>query len=142
VLGYPKRCKLVEIIVEGYDEVNLLPTRYCLNIIMPQDKAIISHLVFHLCSCGPLAAICPSHPSDKWRLISPRTCICDQVCSVVVLCQICPILHHNEEQLVALLPLLVPCKLCPFPQQLHHLLVALTTFVIIGEPCIVGCSLE
>ena len=95
-------------------EVNLLPTRYCLNIIMPQDLAIISQSVFHLCSCGPLAAVCPSNPWDKWRLISPRTCICDQVCSLVVWFQICPIVHHTEEQLVAALPLLVPGKLCPF----------------------------
>ena len=69
----------------------------------------------------------------------------DQVYPVVEWYHVCPIVH-TEEQLVAPIPLLVPGKLCPFLQQLHqwrcHLLVALTPFVIIGEPCIVGCSLE
>ena len=65
---------------------------------------------------GLMVPPCHSHPPDKWRLISPRTYICDQVCPVVVWCQVCPIVH-TEEQLVAPLPLLVTGKLCPFPSS-------------------------
>ena len=77
MLGYPDLCQLVDIIVEGYD-----------NLMVPP---------------------CHSHPPDKWRLIY----ICDQVCPVVVWCQVCLIVH-TEEQLVAPLPLLVPGKLYSF----------------------------
>ena len=132
VIGYPKRCQLVEIIVERYDGMR---GTWC-----PQDIAWTSSCPTGIVHNFPLAAICPSHPSDKWRLISPRTCVCDQVCSEVVWCQICPIAQNTEEKLIAPLPLLVPGKLCPFPQQLHqwscHLLVDLATFVIIGKPAL------